>query len=59
MKKIFQLIILSLLMFSCENITDPLVCGEGTIEVNGVCTIDCEEGNVCKTYWEEGDYNIC
>ena len=40
------LILLSLfLIFSCEdNSVEPLVCGEGTIELNGECIIDCDEG---------------
>ena len=60
MKKFFKLIILSLLVFSCENITDPLVCGEGTIEVNGVCTIDCEEGltNIDGLCYYQGDLDV-
>jgi len=42
-------ILLSLfLIFSCEdkNSVEPLVCGEGTTEVNGECVIDCGEGLV-------------
>ena len=39
-------ILLSLfLMFSCEdNSVEPLVCGEGTTELNGECVINCDEG---------------
>jgi len=39
-------ILLSLfLMFSCDdNSVEPLVCGEGTTELNGECILDCSEG---------------
>ena len=58
------LTLLLFLMFSCDdNSVEPLVCDEGTIELNGECIIDCGEGltnvdGVCKLVCDEGLTNV-
>ena len=56
------LILLTLfVMFSCNNnSTEPLVCGEGTTELNGECVIDCGEGltNVDGICYYQGDIDV-